>query len=84
MWAPPGQGCLFFPCDPISTKLFVIHLITNICVTADVGSGEDTVSRKPAIRLENSQMTYSLSIDSEWLALPTAVPELPVREMVVI
>lgn len=42
------------------------------------------VSRKPAITLENSQVTHSLSIDSEWLALPTSAPELPAHEMVVI
>lgn len=44
----------------------------HLSVTAGVGSGEDAVSRKPAIRLENSQETHSLSIDSEWLALPTS------------
>lgn len=43
------------------------------------------MSRKPAIRLENSLVTHSLSIDSEWLALPTTdSPELPAPERVVI
>lgn len=57
--------CFLFPCDPTLAKLFVIHLITNSSVTAGVGFGGDTVSRKPAIRLANSQETHSLSIDLE-------------------
>lgn len=63
--AAPAQVCFLFPCDPTLAKLFVIHLATNSSVTAGVGFGGDTVSRKPAIRLANSQETHSLSIDLE-------------------
>lgn len=55
-----------------------------LCVTASAGSGEDMVSRKPANRLENSQVTHSFSNASEQLALHSAVPELPACEAAVI
>lgn len=42
----------------------------RLSVTAGVGAREDTVSRKSEIRLEISQVTNSLSIDSSsWLHL---------------
>lgn len=42
------------------------------------------VSRKPANRLENSQVTHSFSNASERLALHSTAPELPACDVAVI
>lgn len=52
----------------------------RLSITAGVGAREDTVFRKSEIRLEISQVTNSLSIDSSnWLHLAQALGCLPVK-----